>query len=72
MATTAPARSKYLAQPYVEGVYIPSGLLLVGCLIVKKEWTPFALLLAITLGGWKMWNMSEQSADLVDTLQSSG
>jgi cytochrome-b5 reductase len=58
MASTAPPRNKFLTNTYVEGVYIPSGLLVVGCLIVKKEWTPFAVLLALVLGGYKIWNTS--------------
>lgn len=41
------------AKKYVDGIYIPAGLLVFGTFIVKKEWTPFAAILAILLGVWK-------------------
>jgi len=44
-----------LAPQYIHGVYIPSGLLLVGTYIVKSEWLPYALGVAILLGGWKVY-----------------
>jgi cytochrome-b5 reductase len=45
-----------LARKYFDGIYIPSGLLVVGTLIVKKEWTPYAVLIAILLGSIKFYN----------------
>lgn len=36
-----------LAPQYVNGVYIPSGLLIVGIAIIKKEWLPYAVVLAV-------------------------
>jgi cytochrome-b5 reductase len=47
-----------LTKAYVDGVYIPSGLLIVGTLIVKREWVPYAILLALVLGGYKVWSNS--------------
>ncbi|KAK7515350.1 NADH-cytochrome b5 reductase 1 [Phyllosticta citriasiana] len=44
------------APQYVHGVYIPSALLIVGTLIIKKEWAPFAVLIAAALGGWKVFS----------------
>jgi len=44
-----------LAPQYIHGVYIPSGLLLVGTYIVKSEWLPYALGVAILLSGWKVY-----------------
>ncbi|KAI0166057.1 hypothetical protein GGR57DRAFT_445055 [Xylariaceae sp. FL1272] len=41
------------SRKYIDGVYIPAGLLLVGTYIVKSEWTAFAAVLAILLGAWK-------------------
>lgn len=38
----------------VDGVYIPSGLLIVGALIVKREWVPYAVVLAALLSGYKL------------------
>jgi cytochrome-b5 reductase len=40
----------------IDGVYIPSGLLIVGCLIVKREWVPYAVVLSILLSGYKLLN----------------
>ncbi|TVY30092.1 NADH-cytochrome b5 reductase [Lachnellula hyalina] len=45
-----------LSKKYVDGVYIPSGLLVVGCLIVKREWVPYAVALALLLGGYKLFS----------------
>ncbi|TVY20460.1 NADH-cytochrome b5 reductase 1 [Lachnellula arida] len=45
-----------LSKKYVDGVYIPSGLLVVGCLIVKREWVPYAVALALLLGGYKVFS----------------
>ncbi|KAK6950151.1 NADH-cytochrome b5 reductase [Daldinia eschscholtzii] len=42
----APLSSK----AYIDGIYIPAGLLVLGTFIVKKEWTPAAALVAIALG----------------------
>lgn len=40
----------------LNGIIIPSGLLIFGTLIVKKEWAPFAVLLALALGSFKYFN----------------
>ncbi|KAK7191999.1 NADH-cytochrome b5 reductase [Paraphaeosphaeria sporulosa] len=48
--------SGLFATQYVQGVYIPSALLIVGTAIVKKEWLPFAAALAVILGGWKVFS----------------
>jgi len=48
--------SNLFAPQYVQGVYIPSALLLVGTAIIKKEWLPFAAILAAALGGWKVYS----------------
>lgn len=45
-----------LAPQFVHGIYIPTGLLIVGVAIVKKEWLPYAVALAAFLGGWKFYN----------------
>jgi cytochrome-b5 reductase len=46
----------FLSKTYVDGIYIPAGLLVLGTVIVKKEWAPFALLFAIALGTLKFFN----------------
>jgi cytochrome-b5 reductase len=44
------------SKKYIDGIYIPAGLLVVGTLIVKREWTPYAALIAIALGLLKYFN----------------
>ncbi|KAF7879801.1 uncharacterized protein EAF02_007971 [Botrytis sinoallii] len=56
--STAPA-NKFLSKAYIDGIYIPSGLLIFGCFIVKKDWLPFAVALAAVLGGYKIWSSQE-------------
>jgi len=41
---------------YINGVYIPSALLLIGTYIVKSDWIPYAVGLAVLLGGFKIFN----------------
>ena len=41
---------------YVQGVYIPSALLIFGTAIMKSEWVPYAVGLAAILGGWKVYS----------------
>jgi cytochrome-b5 reductase len=43
----------------INGVLIPSVLLLVGTAIVKIEWMPFAVALVGILGAWKVFNTGE-------------
>ncbi|XXH04790.1 hypothetical protein Hte_011212 [Hypoxylon texense] len=43
------------SKAYFDGIYIPAGLLVLGTFIVKREWTPAAVLIAITLGALKYW-----------------
>jgi cytochrome-b5 reductase len=45
-----------LARKYIDGIYIPVGLLVVGTAIVKREWTAYALLLGVALGAIKFFN----------------
>ncbi|GAB1320115.1 NADH-cytochrome b5 reductase [Madurella fahalii] len=45
-----------LARKFIDGIYIPVGLLVVGTVIVKREWTVYALLLGIVLGAVKFYN----------------
>lgn len=47
--------SQFTAKSMIDGVYIPSALLVVGTAIVKKEWLPYAVALALALSGWKIY-----------------
>ena len=50
------ARSNsWLSSQYINGIYIPSGLLLVGIAIVKANWIPYAVAVALLLGSWKIY-----------------
>ncbi|KAK0621228.1 hypothetical protein B0T17DRAFT_508598 [Bombardia bombarda] len=42
-----------LSRYYFDGIYIPAGLLVVGTVIVKREWTLYAALVALVLGAIK-------------------
>lgn len=44
----------------VNGVYIPSGLLIIGTAIVKIEWLPYAVALAAVLSGFKLFNATRE------------
>ncbi|KAG9236996.1 hypothetical protein BJ875DRAFT_191256 [Amylocarpus encephaloides] len=48
--------STFTSKAMVDGVYIPSGLLIFGCAIVKREWLPYAVALALALGSYKVWS----------------
>lgn len=49
-------RSSVLSSQYVNGIYIPSTLLIVGVAIVKRDWLPYAVALATGLGSWKVFS----------------
>ncbi|KAK3682726.1 hypothetical protein B0T22DRAFT_293128 [Podospora appendiculata] len=42
-----------LSKTYIDGIYIPAGLLVFGTVIVKREWTLYAAVLAVILGAIK-------------------
>ncbi|KAG7290965.1 NADH-cytochrome b5 reductase [Staphylotrichum longicolle] len=58
-----------LARKYIDGIYIPLGLLVVGTAIVKREWTAYALLLGIALGTIKFLNTRPKPALKADAFQ---
>lgn len=41
------------SKKYVDGIYIPAGLLILGTFICKKEWLPYAVTLALALSVFK-------------------
>ena len=51
------AEKGFFSKKYVNFIYIPSGLILVGCAITKPEWLPFAAALAAALGSWQYYDM---------------
>lgn len=48
---TSPSSSQYIT-----GVYIPSALLLAGVAIAKIQYLPFAVIIAVLLGGYKFYS----------------
>ncbi|MCJ1430107.1 NADH-cytochrome b5 reductase [Sticta canariensis] len=56
MSTGLKSRPTALSPQYINGIYIPSALLMVGVGIVKKQWLPYAAVLALVLGSWKVYS----------------
>lgn len=48
----------------INGIYIPCALLIFGTVIVKKEWTPYAALLALVLGAFKLYSQCRLSLSI--------
>ncbi|MCJ1312820.1 NADH-cytochrome b5 reductase [Agyrium rufum] len=61
--------SGILATQYVQGIYIPSGLLLLGCAICKAAWLPYAVAMALVLGSYKVWANQPRKSLKPDTFQ---
>jgi hypothetical protein len=53
--TEQTCRSSAFSKENINGVYIPSALLLVGVAIVKFQWLPYAILFASLVGGYKIF-----------------
>ncbi|BCR89282.1 cytochrome b5 reductase family protein [Aspergillus chevalieri] len=49
----------------INGVYIPSALLILGTFLVKQEWLPFAVAIAAALGGVKLLGGSKPRKVLI-------
>lgn len=59
MSQTQPSKASSLLSPqFINGVYIPSALLMFGVGIVKFEWLPFAIAVSLVLGAWKIYGAS--------------
>lgn len=65
MATKEPLSSK----KYIDGIYIPAGLLVVGVAIVKKEWLPYAVLVTLALSAIKFWRSQPKKTLKPDIFQ---
>ncbi|KAF2004035.1 NADH-cytochrome b5 reductase 1 [Amniculicola lignicola CBS 123094] len=64
------SRPSLLAPQFVHGVYIPSALLIVGTLIIKSEWAPYAVALAAIIGGFKMYTAGSKPVLKRDQFQN--
>ncbi|CAJ2506180.1 Uu.00g003100.m01.CDS01 [Anthostomella pinea] len=54
---------------YIDGIYIPAALLVFGTFIVKRDWVPYAALVAITLGMWKYFSSQPKKVLVPDKFQ---
>ncbi|KAK1637173.1 NADH-cytochrome b5 reductase 1 [Colletotrichum phormii] len=51
--------SEFTTRRYFDNIYIPAGLIVFGCFITKREWTPYAVALALALAAYKFNAMRE-------------
>ena len=65
MSAGPAAENPFLSKQYINGVYIPSALIVVGTLIVKQEFLPYAIALALVLGGYKIYSTRKFSVAMV-------
>ncbi|KAH9884476.1 ferredoxin reductase-like protein [Xylariomycetidae sp. FL2044] len=63
------ASESLLSRKYIDGIYIPAVLLVVGTSIVMRDWVPFAALAAIALGAIKFWRQQPKKVLKPDTFQ---
>ncbi|KAK3187245.1 NADH-cytochrome b5 reductase [Lecanicillium sp. MT-2017a] len=59
----------WLARHYIDYVYVPGLLLVVGTAIVKREWIIYAVPLAVALGAWNIYNFQVKKVLKPDTFQ---
>ena len=51
--------SSLLSSQFINGVYIPSALLISGVGIIKFEWLPIAIAVSLVLGAWKVYSAGQ-------------
>lgn len=47
------AKESLTSKKYVDGIYIPAGLIVLGTAITKRDWLPYAVVLALALAAFK-------------------
>lgn len=47
--------NSWYSSQYLDGIYIPCALLIFGTAIIKNEWIPYAITIALILGSYKIW-----------------
>ncbi|KDN68478.1 putative oxidoreductase FAD-binding domain-containing protein [Colletotrichum sublineola] len=57
------------SRKYFDNVYIPAGLIILGCAITKSEWVPYAVLLSLALGVYKFNSMQIKTVLKPDVFQ---
>ncbi|KAI9852263.1 MAG: NADH-cytochrome b5 reductase [Thelocarpon superellum] len=48
--------NSWLAPQYINGIYVPSALLVTGTAICKMEWVWYSVALAVVFSAWKLYN----------------
>lgn len=67
--TAIDSRPPWLSRHYIDYVYAPAALLILGTFIVKASWAPYAALLALILGGYNFWNFQIKKVLKPDVFQ---
>jgi len=62
------SRNPALSKQNISTVYIPAVILIIGVGLVKKEWIPFAAIVAAAAGGLKLYTSSTWSMECRETL----
>lgn len=52
----------WLSRQYVDYVYMPGLLLVVGTAIVRKEWLPYSVAVAAAFGAYNIWSFRKSYA----------
>lgn len=50
-----------LSAQFVNGVYIPTSLMILGVGITKIEWLPYAIAVSLVLGAFKIYSTGEHT-----------
>jgi cytochrome-b5 reductase len=58
-----------LARHLIDYVYVPAALLVVGTLVVKREWTPYSVALALAFGTWNFFQFQVKKVLKPDVFQ---
>ncbi|PHH72281.1 hypothetical protein CDD82_6046 [Ophiocordyceps australis] len=63
------ARESCLSRHYIDYVYIPAFLLVIGTFLVKREWLLYSLIVALALGAYNFWNFQIKKVLKPDVFQ---
>ena len=55
------ASTSLFSRHYIDYVYIPAALLIVGTLVVKRDWTPYSVAIALAFGTFNFYKLRESA-----------
>ena len=55
----------FMSRHLIDYVYVPAALLVVGTLIVKRDWTPYSVALAVAFGTYNFFQFRQYSPNNV-------